>query len=154
MNKFLLPEKELTIGENKYKIIIFPAEKALRLQLKLAKIAAPLIPLLANIAKSEVNGSKESNGVENKTEDQFDKLLLDDSLIEKFTSFLSSLNDSAQKEIFEFTIEMFSATTVNGQSLQEKENFNFLLAGNTIEVWKVLFHIIKINFFSNSRIKG
>lgn len=133
-----LKTKEVIIGENKYTIVLFGARKALKIQIKLAKLLGSVLPSLIALENNPKGAAKKTS------ENDLEKILaqaLQEALV---------MDDEKEKEIFDLAIDLLSSTHVNGLSLEDEKNFNTFFTGKTIEMWKVVAEVIKANFFSQS----
>jgi hypothetical protein len=127
-----LKTKEVIIGENKYTIILFPAMKALKLQIKLAKILGAVAPGLMALEGKKIDDI----GLEE---------ILGNAIKE-----ISSMSNEREEEVFELAIKLLSSTHVNGLNLEDQKNFDSFFTGNLNELWRIVAEVVKANFFSKS----
>lgn len=131
-----LKTKEVTIGENKYTIILFPAMKALKFQIRLAKILGAVAPGLLTL---------EGKSIED--------INLEQILIAAVKE-ISLMSNEREEEIFDLAVKLLSSTHVNGLNLEDHKNFDSFFAGNINELWQIVAEVVKANFFSQSITKS
>ena len=121
-NNMATKEFRFTIGENEYFIMQWPARKAIKMKLRIAKILGSSVTELANgIGKSE--GQQ----------------------IEAFGKAIqSAFESSSEDDILDLLVEVVENATVNGNRLQGK--FDEFFTDNISEAYKVFFQIIMKNF--------
>lgn len=130
----MIEDKEIKIDENKFVIHQFMVMEAIKLEKKTLQILAPLL----NIFKDVKNIDQEVNWGQ---------------LASSIQEILANVNDD---ELEEYIQKMFKNTHVYWKtdgglqliSLLQKDIFNAVFIGKTINIYKLLLEIMKANNFA------
>lgn len=129
MNQYKHKDTTIEIGEKSYKVVVtaFPARRAIKMQIKIARLITPLLANIDTSDKSEITKSLNSGTIASAL-----KGSLDEDKIEKLI------------------LELLETTTVDNQVIGKgnEVHFDMLFAGELGLLFDVIKFVVEVNFSS------